>query len=183
MSTTLSFYHITRSNNIVKDPVNNDFYQSGENESKGIEFDIRGRIARGLNVIINYAYTDSKITKDDKNPAMVGMATPNRIKHIQNTWVNYELPFKALNGFSLSLGYQYMAGRAERFTSIDPQELKDFFRMDGGIAYTKKKFSVNLMVNNILDTHQYSTGWKKNDMYYWVQLAPINYRCSVTLNL
>ena len=183
LSTTLSFYHITRSNNIVKDPVNNDFYQSGENESKGIEFDIRGRIARGLNVIINYAYTDSKITKDDKNPAMVGMATPNRIKHIQNTWVNYELPFKALNSFSLSLGYQYMAGRAERFTSIDPQELKDFFRMDGGIAYTKKKFSVNLMVNNILDTHQYSTGWKKNDMYYWVQLPPINYRCSVTLNL
>lgn len=182
LNTTLSFYHITRSRNIVSDPVTNDFYQSGENESKGVEFDLRGRLLNGLNVIINYAYTDSKITKDDKNPAMVGMATPNRIRHIQNTWLNYELPFKALNGFSLSLGYQYMAGRAERFVSTDPQELGDFFRMDGGISFTKMRYSINLMVNNILDSHQYSTGWKKNEMYYWVQLPPINYRCSLSIN-
>ncbi|WP_165023225.1 TonB-dependent siderophore receptor [Dysgonomonas sp. ZJ279] len=183
LSTTLSFYHITRSQNIVKDPVSNDFYQSGENESQGIEFDLRGRIVKGLDVIINYAYTDSKITKDDKNPGMVGMATPNRIRHIQNSWLNYELPFKALKDFSLSLGYQYMAGRAERFTSMDPQELKDYFRMDGGISFTKKRFSINLIVNNILDSKQYSTAWKKNDMYYWVQLPPVNYRCSFTVTL
>lgn len=182
-NTTLSVYHINRSQNIVKDPVNNDIYQSGENESKGIELDIRGQITKGLSVIINYAYTDSKITKDDKNPALVGMATPNRISHIQNTWLDYVLPFKNLKGFSLSLGYQYMAGRAERFTSIDPQELKDFFRLDGGISFTKKKFSINLIVNNILDSRQYSTAWKKNELYYWVQLPPANYRCSFTLNL
>ncbi len=183
LNTTLSVYHITRSQNIVKDPVNNDIYQSGENESKGIEFDLRGQIAKGLNVIINYAYTDSKITKDDKNPALVGMPTPNRIRHIQNTWLDYALPFKKVKGFSLSLGYQYMAGRAERFTSSDPQDLKDFFRLDGGVSYSKRKFSINLMVNNILDSHQYSTAWKRNDMYYWVQLPPVNYRCSITLNL
>lgn len=183
LNTTLSVYHITRSQNIVKDPVNNDIYQSGENESKGIEFDLRGQIAKGLNVIINYAYTDSKITKDDKNPALVDKPTPNRIRHIQNTWLDYALPFKSIKDFSLSLGYQYMAGRAERFTSSDPQDLKDFFRLDGGVSYSKRKFSINLMVNNILDSHQYSTAWKRNDMYYWVQLPPVNYRCSITLNL
>lgn len=183
LNTTLSVYHITRSQNIVKDPVNNDIYQSGENESKGIEFDLRGQIVKGLNVIINYAYADSKITKDDKNPALVGKPTPNRIRHIQNTWLDYALPFKSIKDFSLSLGYQYMAGRAERFTSSDPQDLKDFFRLDGGVSYSKRKFSINLMVNNILDSHQYSTAWKRNDMYYWVQLPPVNYRCSITLNL
>lgn len=181
--TTLSVYHITRSRNIISDPITNAFYQSGENKAKGVEFDLRGRIAKGLNVIINYAYTDSKITKDDKNPEMVGMATPNRIRHIQNTWLDYELPFRSLQNFSLSLGYQYLAGRAERFTTSAPTPMKDFFRMDGGISFTKKKFSINLMVNNILDTHQYSTAWQKNEMYYWVQLPPVNYRCSFTLNL
>lgn len=183
LNTTLSVYHITRSQVVVKDPVNNDFYQSGENQSKGIEFDLRGEIVKGLNVVINYAYTDSKITKDDKNSALVGMATPNRIRHIQNTWLDYVLPFKNLNAFSVSLGYQYLAGRAERFTSTDPQDLNDLFKLDGGISFTKRKFSINLMVNNILNSHQYSTAWKRDDMYYWVQLPPINYRCSFTLNL
>lgn len=182
-TTTLSAYHIKRSNTVVNDPFTNEMYQSGENKAKGIEVDIRGRLFEGLNVTVNYAYTDSKITKDDKNPEMVGRATPNRIRHIQNTWVDYSLPRKVLDGFSVSLGYQYMAGRTERFTSAEPADMKNIFRMDAGVAYVKRKFSINFMVNNVFDSHQYTTGWKRNDMYYWVQLPPVNYRCSLTLNL
>lgn len=182
-STTLSAYHITRSNTVINDPFTNEYYQTGENKAKGIEFDIRGRIFNGFYLIANYAYTDAKITKDDKNPDLVGQATPNRVKHIQNTWIEYEIPCKALQGLSVSMGYQYLIGRSERFTSADPQKMKDLFRADAGIAYTRNKISVNLMVNNVFNSHQYSTGWKKSDMYYWVQLAPINYRCAVTINL
>lgn len=182
-STTLSVYQIRRSNTVVNDPVTNDLYQSGENEAKGVEFDLRGRLAKGLNVILNYAYTDSKITKDDLNPQMVGKATPNRIRHIQNTWLTYSFPTKAMEDFSISLGYQYMAGRSERFTSAEPAAMKDMFRMDSGISYTRNKIGLNLTVNNILNSHQYSTAWKRNDMYYWVQLAPINYRISISLSI
>lgn len=182
-STTLSAYQIRRSNTVVNDPVTNDLYQSGENEAKGVEFDLRGRLAQGLNVIVNYAFTDAKITKDDQNPQLVGKATPNRIKHIQNTWLTYTLPGKVLADFSIAVGYQYMAGRSERFTSIDPVPMKDLFRMDTGISYSKNRIAVNLMVNNVLNSHQYSTAWKRNDMYYWVQLAPVNYRVSVTLSI
>lgn len=182
-STTLSVYHITRSNTVINDPFTNEYYQTGQNKAKGIEFDIRGRILNGLYVTANYAYTDSKIIKDDKNPDLVGEATPNRVRHIQNTWFEYELPSKALRGFSISMGYQYLIGRSERFTTADPQKMKDLFRADAGIAYMKNKLSVNLMVNNVFNTHQYSTAWKKNDMYYWVQLSPAAYRCSITLTL
>ena len=183
LSTTLSVYNIRRSNNIVNDPVTNDFYQTGENESKGFEADIRGTLFKGLNVVINYAYTDSKITKDDMNPEMVGKATPNRIRHIQNSWIDYSLPGKVLKGLSVSAGYQYLVGRTERFTSSDPQKMDDIFRIDAGISYSRRRYKINLMVNNLLDAKQYSTAWKRNDMYYWVQLAPLTYRCSITLNL
>jgi len=182
-STSLSVYKIYRSNIVVKDPATNDLYQSGENKAEGVEFDLRGRVVKGLNMIVNYAFTDSKITKDEENPQMVGKATPNRIKHIQNTWLVYTLPGKVLEDFSVSVGYQYMAGRTERFTSAEPAPMKDLFRMDSGIAYARNKVAVNLTVNNILNSHQYSTAWKRNDMYYWVQLAPINYRVSVTLSI
>ncbi|MCW3464934.1 TonB-dependent siderophore receptor [Chitinophaga nivalis] len=182
-NTTLSVYQIYRKRTILRDPVSNDIYQTGENKSEGVELDVRGRVAKGLNIVVNYAFTESKITKDEKNPEMVGMATPNRIKHIQNTWLNYALPIAKLPGIAISTGYQYMAGRAERYTSTNPEALKDFFRLDAGISYTRKKYSLNLIVNNILDDHLYSTAWKRNDMYYWVQVAPRNFRCSLTVNL
>lgn len=182
-ATTLSVYEINRSNTVINDPANNDLYQTGENRAKGVEFDLRGRIAQGFNVVVNYAYTDSKITKDEFNPQMVGKPTPNRIKHIQNTWLTYILPGKTFSDISVSLGYQYMAGRSERFTSEDAAPMKDLFRMDSGISYVKNKVGLHLMVNNILNSHQYSTAWKRNDMYYWVQLTPINYRLSLTLNI
>lgn len=181
-ATTLSVYKIHRSNTVINDPATNDLYQTGENTAKGVEFDVRGRVAQGLNMVVNYAYTDSKITKDEFHPNMVGRPTPNRIKHIQNTWLIYTLPGETMSDFSVSVGYQYMAGRAERFTSVDPARMKDMFRMDSGISYAKNKVGIQLMVNNLLNSHQYSTAWKRNDMYYWVQLAPINYRLSLTLS-
>lgn len=182
-TTTLSIYDIRRSNTVINDPITNDIYQTGENRAKGIEFDIRGHIVTGLNVIVNYAYTDAKITKDEFNPQMVGKATPNRIKHIQNTWLTYSLPGHALKDFSISLGYQYQAGRSVRFTSIDPAPMKDLFRMDSGIAYARGIVAINFIVNNILNSKQYSTAWKRNDIYYWVQLAPVNYRVSLALSI
>ncbi len=182
-NTTLSVFQIYRNRSIVRDPASNDIYQTGENRSEGVELDVRGRIAEGLNIIVNYAYTGSRITKDEKNPEMVGRPTPNRIRHIQNTWVNYTLPVPKVKGIAVSAGYQYLAGRAERFTSTNPEALKDIFRLDAGLAFTRKKYSINLIVNNILDSHLYSTAWNRNEMYYWVQMAPRNFRCALTLNL
>lgn len=182
-NTTVSAYLVDRNSLLTVDPASNKTYQSGENRSKGIEFDLKGRLAPGLNVIVNYAYTDSKITKDDINPSMVGMSTSNRVRHIQNTWINYQLPFAGLEGFSIGAGYQYLAGRTERFSTDEPEDLKDIFKMDLGIGYTGKKFSLQVMANNLLNAKIYSTAWKKGDMYYWVQQAPRSIRCSLTVNL
>ncbi|TWP31409.1 TonB-dependent receptor [Apibacter muscae] len=182
-TTTVSIYQIERSHTVTKDPITNNIYQNGQNKAKGIEVDVRGELFPGMYATINYAYTDSKITKDDLNPSLVGKATPDRIRHIQNTWLTYKLPGNFLKGFSISTGYQWLVGRAPRFTTIDPVEMKNIFRMDAGISYEAKRYTFSVMVNNVLDSKQYSTAWKKNDMYYWVQLAPINYRCSLTVKL
>jgi len=184
-NTTLSLYTINRNRLITPDPISSLLYQTGQSQSKGVEFDMKGRIAKGLNIILNYAYTDSKITEDEMYPANVGMATPNRVRHIQNTWVNYLLPLQRIKGFTVSMGYQLLSGRTERFTTTAPDELKDIFRLDGGIGWSNDKYHVNFMVNNILNAKIYSTAWrnKSGDMYYWVQQAPINARLSLRVNL
>lgn len=36
---------------------------TGEQRARGFEADIKGEIFKGLNVVINYAYTDAKLLK------------------------------------------------------------------------------------------------------------------------
>lgn len=184
-NTTLSLYNIYRNRLITPDPNSNLLYQTGESQSRGIEFDLKGRIAKGTNVIFNYAYTDSKIIKDDLHPANIGMATPNRVKHIQNTWINYLLPIEKLEGFTVSLGYQLLMGRTERIPTTTPDKLDDIFRLDTGLGWSNEKYNINFLVNNVLNSKIYSTAWrnKTGDMYYWVQQAPINARLSFRVNL
>ena len=184
-NTSVSIYHIERNRLITPDPTSNLIYQTGESQSRGIEFDLKGRLAQGLNAVFNYAYTDSKITTDDMIPAHVGMATPNRVKHIQNTWLNYLLPLQSFKGFNVSVGYQLLSGRAERFTSTDPLTLKDVFRLDAGAGWSNETYRVGLIINNVLNDKMYSTAWRNGgkDMYYWVQMAPIHAPLSLGINL
>lgn len=179
LNSTLSVYHIKRKGTIVRDPVSNRAYQLGENISRGVELDLKGQLHKKVNIIVNYAFTDSYISKDDKNPDLVKKATPNAIRHIQNTWVNWNFWQLKSVGLSFSAGYQFMGGRSERFTSTNSTYLNDYFRTDAGIQLENKKLSMQLMINNLFDKHLYSTAWQRNGLYYWVQQAPRAFRWSI----
>ncbi|MBB5637688.1 iron complex outermembrane receptor protein [Pedobacter cryoconitis] len=157
-NTTVSVYAITRDNIIVTDPSTNLQTQIGQTKSKGIEFDLKGEIVKGLNAVINYAYTDSYISKDTKT-AYIGLPSPYRVKHIQNTWLNYKLPFNRIKGFSISGGYQLQAGRAGRYSQETDLNLAPVFRLDGGIGWSNTRFSVTGIVNNILNRFNYGSAW------------------------
>ncbi|WP_145855054.1 TonB-dependent siderophore receptor [Pedobacter suwonensis] len=156
-NTTVSIYRITRDNVKVTDPSTNIQTQLGQTTSKGIEFDLKGEIVKGLNAVINYAYTDSHISKDE-NPARLGLTTPFTVKHIQNTWLHYLLPVEKVRGLSISAGYQLQVGRAGRY-ELQKLSLAPVFRLDGGIGWSQGHFSVNGMVNNILNRFNYGSAW------------------------
>lgn len=178
-NTTVSVYTIKRSGVLSADPNNTTYYtQIGESRSKGIDFDLRGRIVKGLNAVINYAYNDSKIVNDiDKT--LIGANTPLFVKHIQNTWLTYDLPFRSLQGFGISMGYQYQAGRGGRYSTAVPYHIPDYFKLDGGLRWANKKMTVNMIVNNILNRNLIGTPWLRNGLYYWIPQATANVRLSV----
>lgn len=185
-STTLSAYQIVRENMLTTDlehpdPVTGQFLysrQTGEQEAKGIEFDARGQIIKGLSVVINYAYTDAKITKDS-DPEVIGNKVAGATEQIQNTWLTYRISNGSLSGLKFSLGYQYQAGRSSWFIFDNTENsLPDYFRLDGGIAYQKDKFAVNLVVNNLLNEYLYS-GAPYFGMYYWQTEPGVNGRLTV----
>lgn len=181
-NTTLSVYTVKRAGVLSADPDNSSYYiQIGESKSKGIDFDLKGRILPGLNAVINYAYTDSKVTSD-ADQTLIGARTPLYVKHIQNTWLSYDLPFLCLKGFGLSMGYQYQAGRSGRYTTAASYHIPDFFRVDGGLKWSNKKISVNVIVNNLLNKNLIGTPWLRNGLYYWIPQAPANLRVSIGYN-
>ena len=181
-NSSLSFYNTTRDNVIVTDPVSNLKSQIGEIKAKGIEIDLKGEIVKGLNVVINYAYTDAYVSKD-ANPKNVGLPSPYRVKHIQNTWLNYKLPFEELKGFSVSGGYQFQAGREGRYPQDGDISVANVFRLDGGLGWTNGKISVNGIVNNVLNRFNYGSAWTRPAaLYAYVPFPPREFRLSVGYN-
>ncbi|MCX2480306.1 TonB-dependent receptor [Pedobacter sp. MC2016-15] len=167
-NSTFAAYKITKKNVLTPDPAyplgdpNNFMVQLGEVESKGIEFDLVGEVAKGLDLTLNYAYTDPKVTNDEnKDPARNAEGTylANASKHITNGWLSYRFrnTNSFLNGFGLAGGYQM---QFKRYTGSGPTQtmLPDYVRFDAGINYAKGKFSISALMNNLLDRRLLTQG-------------------------
>ncbi|WP_207515368.1 TonB-dependent receptor [Longitalea luteola] len=189
----VSVYRITRENALVTIPTpasNGQTYQEqlGETESKGIEVDINGEVVKGLNVVLNYAYTDSKITKESPNTPdnkkTVGNQTPNTNRHITNGWISYRFSSGVLNGFGVNGGIQWLADRFIGTTKTP--NMPNYFRADGGVSYQKGRFGVSMLVNNLLDDRKLLTagslpsGTGNRAFYSYIVEARRNMRMTFT---
>ncbi|HTE10054.1 MAG TPA: TonB-dependent receptor [Chitinophagaceae bacterium] len=190
-NSAVSVYQITRNNVLTTDyahsnPNTGQYYsrESGQQRTRGIEADIKGQILPNLDVVINYAYTEAKITKDE-DPKVIGNQVAGSTRHIQNAWLNYRFDNSILNGFGISLGYQYQAKRSPWYVFDNSKNsLPDYFRMDGSLSYKKEKMSFNLVVNNILNKYlfsgaPYDSGGPNDQYYYWQAEPGTNLRFTV----
>lgn len=184
-STTLSAYSILKKNELTADPENtagqNYSIVLGEKRARGFEIDIRGKILEGLNIIANYAFTESVVNKSNVESIKVGTIVPGYSKHTANSWLNYTVSNGKLKGFGASIGGTYLAGRQTDTWSAGLEKLPNYFKMDGGLSYEtgKLKFTANMF--NILNEYLYSGSYYSYlNAYYWQTEAPRNVRVGVT---
>ena len=180
LRTSLGVYQITKENILTTDPSNPNFSMYlGEVQSKGIEFDLQGQVTPEFNLVLNYANTNVEVT-EDPNPDLVGTRVAGHAKHVTNGWLNYNFgQTSALNGFGVSLGYQYQLDRSTWAWAADNQsDLPDYFRMDGALSWRNSNFRVQLNINNILDEYLYS-GANYGSYLYWQSEPGINGRLTV----
>ncbi|MEC4115198.1 TonB-dependent siderophore receptor, partial [Myroides pelagicus] len=94
LQSTVSLYSITKNNHLSADPLNapgeNYVLQLGQTKTQGVEVDIQGKLAKGLNLNVNYAYTDSEVTKATKT-AEKGSKVSGFAKHVANAWLDYTI--------------------------------------------------------------------------------------------
>jgi iron complex outermembrane receptor protein len=159
LTTTVAVYQISQRNVLVPIPNTNLRQATGEIISKGIELTVTGTIAKGWNLIANYAFNNTEVTESSIEE-QIGRQFTNAPKNSGNIWTTYTISQHTLKGLKFGLGYKAMS---ERNTAIGPNNpvLPAFGIWDAMIAYHLQGFDINLNLNNITDK-KYFTGSLNN---------------------
>lgn len=156
LSSTLAYFHLTKQNILTTDPLFPEFQIAvGEARSQGVEWDMTGRVAEGLNVIASYTFTDARITRN--NDGNEGNRLPNVPDSAGSLWTTYDVT----SDFKIGAGV-YVAGR--RYGSVEnTYRLASYARLDAMAAYKwqidRSKLTAQVNINNLLD-HDY---WANSD--------------------
>lgn len=156
----VSAYIIKRKNATITDNEHSNgtttfLKQLGETTTKGIEVDMSGEILPGLNTNINYAYTNSKISKGEDNKGQEGNRTANTAAHITNAWLQYRIRKGVFEGFGASAGIQWQADRYIGTTKTP--NFPNYFRGDAGVSLQRGKYNISLLVNNVFNDKKLMT--------------------------
>lgn len=108
---TASVYQLAQRNVLTPDPLSRSFNeQTGEVRVRGLELEARGPVARGLDAIASYAYTDSRVTRANPNAAGTSIQN-NRFAFVPKQqaalWLDYALQGEGLAGLSVGAGARH----------------------------------------------------------------------------
>lgn len=175
LAANLAVYYIENNNILVNanEPNNPELLrQRGEEESKGIELDINGRILPNLSLTANYAYNEA-IISESGDPEEVGLRKENAPLHQGGLFGKYTFERGGLNGIGLTLGTNFVT---ERNTFERELQLPSYIVADAGISYNVDRFNIRFLVNNVFDRTHWTGGYSYVRLYPG---TPRNYLLSV----
>ncbi|MEH6656307.1 TonB-dependent receptor [Leeuwenhoekiella marinoflava] len=175
LAANLAVYYIENNNILVNanDTTNPDLLrQRGQEQSKGIELDVNGRILPNLSITANYAYNEATITESD-NPDEIGTRKENAPLHQGGIFGKYTFNGENLKGIGLTLGSNFVGKR----NTLEPTlQLPSYVVADAGVSYNVDKFNIRFLVNNVFDKTHWVGGYSYTRLYPG---TPRNYLLSV----
>ncbi|HPX88446.1 MAG TPA: TonB-dependent siderophore receptor [Methylophilaceae bacterium] len=155
---SVALYELTKQNLATADLANPGFSLSiGEAKSKGIEFDVSGKISNNLSIIANAAFNDVTLTKD--NNGNQGNRLANTPHSSGGVWLKYAFSDDVLQG--LSVGGGVFAASSSQGDNANSFKLPGYVRLDTYAAYKMKlgehQVTAQINVNNLLDKTYYPT--------------------------
>ncbi|QTE39770.1 TonB-dependent receptor [Mucilaginibacter gossypii] len=142
--------------------------------SKGIEFDVTGRITPYWSVIASYAYNRSYISESPVAKE-VGVQNPNAPRNLANIWTRYNISAGAFRGVGFGAGTNYVG---KRNLSINlTQSIPEYMLVNAAAYYTVGKVQLQLNANNVTGKKYWVGG------YDYIRLfpgAPRNYLATLT---
>ena len=142
---TITWFDINR-NNIPVALDNITTIQIGSQKSQGVELDIVGKLAPGLDLIANYSYVDAFIANDQR---FVGNQLPGVPRNQSNLFLNYTFQDGAAKGLGIGVGYSLVGNRQGDLQNTFT--VGSYGLLNAALSYewSKKKYRVALNFNNI----------------------------------
>ena len=149
---------VARSNGVID--------QAGEQHSKGIEAELRGRVSQRLNFFANYGFTNAafdEFVSQDGDGAFVEARgnTPSFVaRHTARLWTTYDFP----KGFGVTLGGRYLSKRpTDQFNHVF---MGGFTTWDTGLYYRRRKIEYDVFFTNFLNkTHYFIAAINDTQLY------------------
>ncbi|HEU4552672.1 MAG TPA: TonB-dependent receptor [Chitinophaga sp.] len=151
LTANLAVYRIRQKGTLynASDPNNPDLMvQIGEEEAKGVELDVAGKLAPNWDIVASYAYNNAEITASGKSDAdLVGVQKPNAPRQQGNLWTKYTISAGPIKGFGIGAGANFVTERNLSLNKV--QNIPGFALLNAALYYKVNKVQVQFNLNNI----------------------------------
>ncbi|MBZ0113031.1 MAG: TonB-dependent siderophore receptor [Thermoanaerobaculia bacterium] len=159
---SLAVYDLTRDNIAIADP-NGFTQQTGDQRSRGLEFELKGELWQDVRATFVYAYTDSELTSFSElvptgsNPPFVvfdrsGNRSALSPEHLANLWLS-----RRFGRIDASVGARYVD---DQFLAEDNlAAIGSHLTLDVAILYSLPRWLLSLHLDNVTDTDYETRGF------------------------
>ena len=166
LSLTAALFHLTKNNTLYNagdagSP--NLLMQVGEEVAKGVEVDVAGELLPNWSVVVNYAYTNAKITKTATGTERdLGTQRPNTPLHAGNIWTKYILRHGTLRNLGFGIGVN---ANSERYGQVGKRAntivYPAYAILNAALFYRVKSLQLQLNADNLLNKTYWVGGYDK----------------------
>lgn len=135
----------------------NTYVLTGEQRTRGVEFEGAWRPAPGLELTAAYTYLDAKVTADSR--LLVGARLASAPHHIVNLWGRYTIQNGPLANLGAALGAHHESNRpASTSSATSPAFYLDGYTLvDGGLFYSLNDWEIQANVRNLFNKRYFPT--------------------------
>ena len=163
LSGNLALYSLREVNQIEQDMTSQTFTQLGETRAKGVEAELKMTVARQLDLVSSYTYTEL-----DEQLEQVP-------RHQASLWSNWKLASIGFDGFSVGAGVRYMSS----FHDGAAPQIPSLTLLDAMVAWESPHWRAALNVSNLSDKVYVATCLSRGDCWWGARrnaVASLSYR-------
>ena len=134
----------------------------GEELSRGVEFDVSGRILPYWSIMANYAFNVAEISKAPEGTKDLNLQRPGSPRHSANLWTKFIVPAGMLRNLGIGVG---LNGVSERKGQVGRREnvvaYPGYALLNLALYYKVQEVQIQVNLNNALNKQYYISGYDR----------------------
>ena len=134
----------------------------GEEFSRGVEFDVSGRILPYWSIMASYAFNVAEISKAPEGTKDLNLQRPGTPRHSANLWTKFIVPTGMLRNLGIGVG---LNGVSERKGQVGRREnvvsYPGYGLLNLALYYKVREVQLQLNLNNALNKQYYISGYDR----------------------